>query len=383
MLITQVRAAGLSGATPKGGWSTELKPEDDVHTLIAIHTDEGLVGVGSVFTSHALVAASLQLLERWIVGREVTSPRRLTEELHQATFWQGRGGAVTHTISGINIALWDIYGQMVGRPIWELLGGPHRMKVTPYASLLMDAGTDMERSIEHHRGLGFRAFKIGWGPFGRVDHRTDAELVARARHAAGDDAVLAVDAGGSDAHWPHGYAWALNAARMLADFDIAWFEEALSPDDTSGFALLREHSPVPISGGEVLTRRQSFTPLIDAGCFDIVQPDVTKVGGLDESYAIGRYAEDRAVKLVPHGWNTAIGLAADLHLAAALAHTDLVEYCVGSAYIDDIVAEPWTLDGDGFLTIPDGPGLGVRLDPARVAALTHGNDLGLLPDGPT
>lgn len=377
MRITEIRSAGLSGATPKGGWATELQPEDDVHTLVAVHTDAGLVGVGSVFTSNALVAASLQLLRKWLIGTELTSPRRLTEDLHQATFWQGRGGAVTHTISGINIALWDIYGQSVGRPIGELLGGPYRSKVRPYASLLMDESGEMERSIEQHRERGFTAFKIGWGPFGRVSAQVDAEVVARARRAAGDDALLAVDAGGSDAYWPNGQTWAVNTARMLADFGVAWFEEALSPDDTAGVVALREQSPVPISGGEVLTRRQSFLPLIEAGCFDIVQPDVTKVGGLDESYAIGRQAEDHAVRMIPHGWNTAVGLAADLHLAAALAQTDLVEYCIGSAYIDDIVVDPWVLDADGHLAIPTAPGLGLRLDPDRVAAHTGGDDLGL------
>lgn len=93
-----------------------------------------------------------------------------------------------------------------------------------------------------------------------------------------------------------------------------------------------------------------------------MQPDTTKGGGLSESRRIGWAAQDRGVRLIPHGWNTAIGLAADLHLASALAATDFVEYKTGSAYIDELVSGGWDLDSDGMLTVPDGPGLGVTLD---------------------
>jgi L-alanine-DL-glutamate epimerase-like enolase superfamily enzyme len=150
---------------------------------------------------------------------------------------------------------------------------------------------------------------------------------------------------------------------MLADYGVAWFEEALAPDDIDGFVALRAHSRVPISGGEVLTRRQSFAPFLDAGAFDIVQPDTTKGGGLSESRRIGWAAQDRGIRLVPHGWNTAVGLAADLHLASALSGTDLVEYKTGAAYIDELVTGGWSLDTEGLLAVPEAPGLGVTLDP--------------------
>jgi L-alanine-DL-glutamate epimerase-like enolase superfamily enzyme len=154
---------------------------------------------------------------------------------------------------------------------------------------------------------------------------------------------------------------------MLADYDVAWFEEALAPDDIDGFAELRASSPVRISGGEVLTRRQSFRPYLDRHAFDIVQPDTTKGGGLSESRRIGWAAQDRGIRLIPHGWNTGIGLAADLQLASALASTDLVEYKTGSAYVDDLISGGWKLDADGFLDIPSKPGLGVALDEDTLA----------------
>ena len=162
---------------------------------------------------------------------------------------------------------------------------------------------------------------------------------------------------------------------MLAEHDISWFEEPLAPDALADYQRLREHSPVPIAAGEVLTRRQAFLPWLQGGALDIVQPDTTKVGGLSEARRIAWMALDNGVAVVPHGWNTAVGLAADLQLASALPGTDLVEYLTGSPYIDDIVAEPWRLDGDGMLAIPDGPGLGVALDHDRVAHYARGERL--------
>jgi L-alanine-DL-glutamate epimerase-like enolase superfamily enzyme len=162
---------------------------------------------------------------------------------------------------------------------------------------------------------------------------------------------------------------------MLAQYDVAWFEEPLKPDALADYVRLRQMAPVHISGGEVLTRRQSFQPWLQAGALDIVQPDVTKVGGITESRRIAWMAEEHGVRFVPHGWNTAIGLAADLQLASAFAGTDLVEYLIGSPYIDEITAERPTLDADGMLAIPDRPGLGVSLDPDAVAEYAFEEDL--------
>jgi len=126
--------------------------------------------------------------------------------------------------------------------------------------------------------------------------------------------------------------------------------------------MLRQAAPVAIAGGEVLTRRQSFRPWLQAGALDIVQPDVTKVGGITESRRIAWMAQEHGVRFIPHGWNTAVGLAADLQLASAFPETDLVEYITGSPYVDEIAAGGWKLDADGMLPIPDVPGLGLELD---------------------
>lgn len=374
MKIIDIRVAGLRGSTPKGGWSRELHADDVVHTLVAVHTDEGLVGVGSVFSSEALVRGAVEVLKPICLGADPLEPDRVSQLLHENTFWLGRGGAVTHAVSGIDIALWDILGQSTGLPVSTLLGGRYRERVRPYASVLIEDPPLLADNLAELAADGFSAFKIGWGRFGRVDAATDEAAVRTARDAVGPAALLAVDAGGSDAFWPNGLSWACRTAEMLAAYDVAWFEEALRPDDLDGFVSLRCASPVPISGGEALTRRQEFARFLRAGAFDIVQPDTTKGGGLSESRRIAWLAGDLGVRVIPHGWNTGIGLAADLHLAAALPNADLVEYKTGSAYIDDLVEGGFSLE-DGHLRVPSGPGLGVRLDRDALERSSPGHGL--------
>jgi len=375
MKIREIRCAGLRGATPEGGWSNELRPDDCVHTLIAVHTDEGVVGLGSVFTNDALVQASLAVLEPLYRGENALEPERVSEKLHQNMFWLGRGGSITHTISGIDIALWDLLGKATGQPVGRLLGGRYREKVQPYASLLMDEPDKLRDHLLSVKAQGFRAFKIGWGPFGRRDAATDEAIVKAARDAIGANCHLMVDAGGSDAYWANGYKWALNTAKMLADYDVHWFEEALQPDALEDYVKLREHSPVPIAGGEVLTRRQAFQPWLEARAFDIVQPDVTKVGGISEERRIAWMAQEHGVRFIPHGWNTAVGLAADLQLASAFPGTNFVEYLTGSPFIDELAVGGWHLDANGMLDIPVQPGLGLQLDHDALKRYTGNTDL--------
>jgi len=375
MRIQEIRAAGLRGQTPAGGWTEELRPDDCVQTLVAVHTDEGVTGLGSVFTNDALVKAALAVLEPLYRGENALEPERVTEKLRQNTFWLGRGGAITHAISGIDIALWDILGKATGQPVGRLLGGRYREEVRPYASILAEEPMELAKRLEKLRANGFRAFKIGWGPFGRVSEAMDREIVKAARNAVGPECRLMVDAGGSDAFWQQGYKWALRTASMLAEFDVHWFEEPLPPDQLRDFIELRRHAPVRIAGGEVLTRREAFVPYLAEGALDIVQPDVTKVGGITESRRIAWMAEEHGAQLIPHGWNTAVGLAVDLQLASAFANTDMVEYIGGSAYVDEIAAGGWNLNAEGMLAIPDRPGIGLEVDRAALARHTGGEKL--------
>src|SRR6266566_3743095 len=138
MKITRIRTAGLRGATPEGGWTNEIRPDDCVHTLIAVYTDEGVTGWGSAFTNASLVQAAMSVLEPLYLGVFLFEPERATEKLHANTFWMGRGGSITHAISGIDIAMWDILGKVTGQPVGRLLAPGLQMGRTdgPYARRL-------------------------------------------------------------------------------------------------------------------------------------------------------------------------------------------------------------------------------------------------------
>jgi D-galactarolactone cycloisomerase len=369
--ITSIEAAPLFGESPKGGWSAEIRPEDSIHALIAVHTDAGITGYGSVFTDGRLVQAGLKVLEPLYRNENALEPERVTEKLHQNTFWMGRGGTLTHTISGIDIAMWDILGKATGLSVGNLLGGRYIEKIRPYCSLLMEKPDRMHDVVTPYLKKGFTAFKVGWGPFGRTnDAGLDEAIIAATRVALGPKCQLFVDAGASDAYWPQNLKWALRTAEMLANYKVGWFEEALKPDAIDDFCTLRRASPVPIAGGEVLTRRQSFQPYLARGAFDIVQPDVTKVGGISEQRRIVWMAQDFGIRYVGHGWNTALGVAADLQLATAFPNVDLVEFIGGSPYVDGILKKPFKLDQDGMLEIPNLPGLGIEIDKDKLALYT-------------
>ena len=217
--ITAVRAAPLFGESPKGGWSAEIRPQDSIHALIAVHTDGGITGHGSVFTDGRLVQAALPVLEPLFLGADALAPERLSEKLHQNTFWMGRGGTLTHTISGIDIALWDILGKAAGMPVWRLIGGARRREIPAYASDLSQP--TLEATIaraQRHKANGYRAMKFGWGGFGR-DRRRDVALVRAAREGAGDDVALMIDVG---------LCWDLPTALERVAALVPAFEERLA-----------------------------------------------------------------------------------------------------------------------------------------------------------
>ncbi|HSG71510.1 MAG TPA: mandelate racemase/muconate lactonizing enzyme family protein, partial [Planctomycetaceae bacterium] len=360
MQIQNIEVIPLTGDTVDGGWPQGHEPQENLHTLIEITTDEGLTGVGSCFTSGTLVRGAVELLAPLWKNESAEEPERVTEKLRRSSFWQGRGGAVEHAISGIDIALWDIMGKICGQPVSRLLGGNYRDRIKPYGSMLFDEPAILRDRLKETVARGFKAIKLGWRPFGRKSRAFDELLVRTARETVGEEIELMVDAGGSEQFWPHGLNWARETAKMLADYDIVWFEEPLPPDDIEGYIELTKQSPVPIASCEVLTRRESFLPWIERRAVDIIQPDCTKNGGLSESRRIAWAAFDHNVQLVSHGWNTAIGLAADLQLAAAMPVARYVEYLTPCAYVEDLTTEPFVIDDEGYLKIPQSPGLGIE-----------------------
>ena len=359
MRIREIIPVGLRGGTPLGGWTNELSPTDCIHTLIAVVTEDGLVGWGSSSTTDKLAAASLEVI-RPLLGETITiEPDRISDEIDRESFWLGHGGALTHTSSGLDIALWDLLGQTLGEPVARLLGGCHRRSVVAYASILMQNPASLRQELGELKSRGFQAFKIGWGQFGRVSSAIDEELIATSRDTIGPEALLMVDAGGSDGAWSASVKWAMRTSEMLAAYGVSWLEEPLRTDAIDGYVDLRRMARVPIAAGEVLTRRASFFDWISRGALDIVQPDTTKCGGLSVARRVGWLAEDHGMRLIPHGWGTAVGLAADLHLSSSLSGTDMVEYRPGAPYIDQLA--DWQVSPAGRIDIPDRPGLGLEI----------------------
>ena len=175
MKIVDLRITGLAGGTVEGGWAKELTPEDNVHTIVEVLTDGGLVGIGSTFTNSELVRAAAKLLKPFLIGERTDEPARISEKLRQNMFWQGRGGSIEHAISGIDIALWDLFGKITNQPVSRLLGGNYRTQIKPYGSLLFDEVEPLKEKLKAAMKNGFKAIKLGWKPFGRRDFQTDEQ----------------------------------------------------------------------------------------------------------------------------------------------------------------------------------------------------------------
>jgi D-galactarolactone cycloisomerase len=330
--------------------------------LVGVHTDDGALGVGSVYSDVRLVRAAIEVLEPLWRDEVVSEPARVAEKLRRHAAWIGRGGTIDHTISGIDIALWDLFGQMTGQPVGRLLGGRYRERVRPYASIVTgDLDTLGERLGRLH-AEGYRAFKCGWIPFGRVSAALDERIVRTAREAVGDDSDLMIDAGGNDAFWDQRYKWALRTGDMLADYGVRWLEEPLSASSLEDYVRLRERSRTPIAAGEALVGRQAFQPWIERYALDVIQPDVSKVGGISEQRRIAEAIEDHGLQYIGHGSYNSFGVAADLQLASAFPTASLIEFETDSAYMNQICNGAFRLDADGMLAIPDAPGLGITVD---------------------
>ena len=148
MKLVALEVIPLVGATVDGGWPQGHEPQENLHTLIKIEADEGLEGWGSCFTSSALVAGAVKLLWPLLKGESAVEPERVTETLRQSSFWQGRGGAVEHAISGIDLALWELMGKACQQPVARLLGGVYRTKIQPYGSILFDEPDALRTRLE-------------------------------------------------------------------------------------------------------------------------------------------------------------------------------------------------------------------------------------------
>lgn len=341
--------------------------QDDL--IIRVSTDDGIVGIGEVDSAPEVVRAVVEApsshaiamsLRETLIGEDPTHTEELWRKMYRGVLYYGRRGVAIHAISGIDIALWDINGKALGKPICELIGTPSRDRVRAYASRLMpDTESEVEEAVVELREQGFTAVKLGWGPLGNdPDH--DIRLARAARRAGGAAVDIMIDAGlgyGADV------LTATRVARALEEMGCRWLEEPFEPDEYEAYAQLADEVDILVAAGEEDVTRWGFRELIDRGRVDVIQPDVTRCGGITEILRIAQLAGERGVAVVPHAWKSGIVKAASLHVNAVLQDALFQEYCVARTPLNtSLTRERLPIDRDGLVAVPGGPGLGISLD---------------------
>ena len=342
------------------GWGSGVTKEV---VLLEVTTADGLSGLGSAYTG------SKQVLEA------LKAYRQSPERLHRAQ------DEMVIPMSAIDIGLWDIKGKEMDKPISELLGGSQHDRILAYATVelpltAVHPGEAFEQKIRAVMDLGFQAIKLYIAGFGhRNNSKSDGErdayeaaLLAFAREIVGPKVTLMLDVYGSDPTWSTNFEWALKTARALEKLGYLWFEEPLSPRATENYVLLTRASGIAISGGEGFFALKDFENWSARKAVAILQPDCTRVGGLTHMRSIREVAHQGNIDLIPHGWNTAVGLAADLQFQATTPKGRLcmVEYMPTRLLTEPLKHDPFRLDHEGMIAVPTGPGLGIELDHDRV-----------------
>ena len=385
MKITAVRAAWLRALIPaERRHTSDFGVNDSFNTcLVEIDTDTGLtglgeakVGVGNLGNYAALVTLIHAELAPMLIGRDPRDVTALWETIYNGTRAHyvsahgrtfpivGRRGITVSALSGIDIALWDLLGKALGQPVWRLLGGRLRERIPAYASGGWAPVGGVGKQLRQYVERGHRAVKMR---VGLQDRSVDdsAARVREARESLGPEVGLMVDAHGT---WS--VREAQRFARKVADCDLAWLEEPVSPDNIAGQAEVRAATDIPIAAGETEQTRFAFRDLLEARAVDVLQPDVAIAGGITETLRICALAATHGLTVAPHLWGGAILFASGLHLAVARPCVTTLEFSRGeNPLLNELVQEPFDLV-DGYVLAPDRPGLGLTLNRDVVRAIT-------------
>lgn len=340
--------------------------------VIRIHTDEGITGYGEVDSSPWVIKAIIdtpvscrvvQGLSNIVVGRDPADVAKIWYDMYIASMYYGGYSAAIHAMSGIDIAIWDILGKAANKPIYKLLGGKFRDKIRAYASTLMPYTP--EESAEEAlkwKEAGYSAIKMGWGGFEDGPKNT-VKLVEAARKAIGDDIDLLLDLGFIPSpEMTIDAPSRIQLANELEQYKPYLIEEPLLPHDYDGYKLLQEKVDTRIACGENITTLYGFKLLIDYCKLSIIQPDVARCGGITETMRIANYAGARRINIIPHAWHSDILIAASLQIVAAISNVNLLEFCVWDSPIRNELTNNKFEAIDGFVKIPDGPGLGIEVN---------------------
>jgi L-alanine-DL-glutamate epimerase-like enolase superfamily enzyme len=354
MRITRVEPILIAVPYEHGGPKPmrPLGPWTHMETLLVrVETDGGFTGWGEAFgfaASPLTREAIVRMVAPLCVGREFNDVPSFMAELRRKLHAMGRHGPVSFALAGIDIALWDIAGKARGEPVHRLLGGGTRDRIPTYASLLRYGKPDLvARYTEEAVGRGYRAVKL---------HEHLVETVAPGREAAGPDIAIMVD---TNCAW--GPEEAIAMARKLQRYDLAWLEEPVDPvDDYDALARLRRETHMTIAAGENIGHAAEARAAIGCGALDIFQPSVTKIGGIVAMRHAIAIARQQGVRVMPHSPYFGPGLIATLHVIAADLPDAMCErfYCeLEATPLGEAIAAP-----DGYMRVPQGPGLGIDLD---------------------
>ena len=340
--------------------------------LVEVETDEGVTGIGEtcIHSERGEAALAAQKIvevgfKPLLLGENPLDIQRLWLKLYSYCEWYGRAGIAIYALSGIDVALWDICGKTLGVPIYTLLGGSFRDRIPVYASLLfdMDDPEGTAKEGKEYVKQGYKAVKYGWGKtreraFG-MNPDKDEEMIRTIREVLGPNIQIMVDVGRFVNLTP---AQAIKLAKRLEKYNIFWLEEPLPPEDISGYKMLSDAVDVYIAAGESEYNMQGFKEYITNRAVDIVQPDVTKAGGLTIARKIVDLCEAWNVMIVPHGFSSVVNVAANLQLVASIPRAFILEYRrTPSPLISRLSKKPLTYE-DGHLKIPSEPGLGIEID---------------------
>jgi L-alanine-DL-glutamate epimerase-like enolase superfamily enzyme len=374
MKIDRIEPVSLRFAYPagQGFWCAGGYCDARVTTLVEVHTDTGLCGLGSAYTLPALAHVVVkEQLEPLLRGREADDIESLWNLMYRATRWYGRKGAAMSALGAVDTALWDLRGKRLGKPVWELLGG-RRSTCPAYASaLLWQPVESLAAEARRHLDRGYVRMKMRLGR----DEPYDTAAVAAVRQAIGSKHDLMCDA--SMRYHP---ALAERIGKYLATQDVFWLEEPFEPEMLDAYSALRGRIGVPLAAGENEFGLQGFRELIEAKAVEIVQPDVSRAGGISEVWRIAQLAGRAGLRLATHSWSDGLAVIANAHVVAASDCGLTVEVDqTGNPLVDDLLDPPLTVR-DGQLELGREPGLGVRLNRTLVDRLRMADPM-RLPEG--
>jgi L-alanine-DL-glutamate epimerase-like enolase superfamily enzyme len=356
-------------------------------TIIVKITDEaGRFGIGETDAPPQVIKSFLEMptahlwsqnIAEILIGADPIETAGVWEKLYQGTFWPGRRGLGIHALSAVDIALYDLAGKQHAVPAYKLLGGARREKLRPYCTIypglphgrsIEDLMREIGRQFEAALSCGFRAVKMEVLFYDLVSDRELISLIHQGRKMLGDSILMAVDFGYRWQNWHD----ALYVLDRLEDCAVFFAEAPLQHDDLAGHARLAEKGRIRIGGAEAAATRWEVLEWLIRGRVGIVQPNIGRAGGLTEMRRIADLCEYHGAEVVPHGWKTGITSAVGRHFQAACAPAPVFEYVSPKVFNSELRRElvfPEPQVTDGFMALPDQPGLGIELNDELVERL--------------